>query len=119
MEGIYDSSHPSRPPRELSFKANISSQIVFLVFRGITVAWGICLFFLLPDTPSNAWFLSETDRVGAVNRVKEDVTGVKHTKWKKEQMFEALTDPKVWLAVLIMLCVNIPNGGIGNVRLVI
>ncbi|KAJ5511615.1 Major facilitator superfamily domain general substrate transporter [Penicillium expansum] len=89
-------------------------RIVFLVFGGITVAWGICLFFLLPDTPSNAWFLSEADRVGAVNRVKEDVTGVKHTKWKREQMFEALKDPKVWLAVLIMLCANIPNGGIGN-----
>ncbi|KAL2830795.1 MFS general substrate transporter [Aspergillus cavernicola] len=89
-------------------------RLVFIVFGAITFVWGLCLVFLLPDSPSNAWFLSEPERVGAVDRVKEDITGVKHNKWKKEQMIEAVMDPKTWFSVLIMLCANIPNGGIGN-----
>ncbi|PWY74344.1 MFS general substrate transporter [Aspergillus heteromorphus CBS 117.55] len=89
-------------------------RLVFIVFGAITFVWGICLIFLLPDSPAQAWFLSDVDKVSAVNRLKEDITGTKHSKWKKEQMFEALRDPKAWLAVLIMLCANIPNGGISS-----
>ncbi len=48
-------------------------------------------------------------------RVKEDISGFRGDKWKKEQMFEALRDPKAWLSVVIMLSSR-PNGGIGNVR---
>lgn len=74
------------------------------------------LFFILPDSPNKAWFLSETDRVNASERVKKDaIGGMEHGKWNMEQMLEALRDPKAWFSVLIMLCANIPNGGIGNV----
>ena len=38
-------------------------------------------------------------------------TGVENKTFKKEQMIEAFTDPKTWLAVLLQLWVNIPNGG--------
>ncbi|OJJ07312.1 hypothetical protein ASPVEDRAFT_65730 [Aspergillus versicolor CBS 583.65] len=89
-------------------------RLVFIVFGAITLVWGLCLVLLLPDSPSTAWFLSETQRVGAVDRVKEDITGVKHNSWKKDQVIEALKDPKTWFSVLIMLCANIPNRGISN-----
>ncbi|KAL2840392.1 MFS general substrate transporter [Aspergillus pseudoustus] len=89
-------------------------RLVFIVFGAITLVWALCLVFLLPDSPSTAWFLSESQRVGAVDRVKEDATGVKHNIWKRDQMIEAVKDPKTWFSVLIMLCANIPNGGISN-----
>jgi hypothetical protein len=90
-------------------------QLVFLVFGAVTLVYACVLFFILPDSPSSAFFLSETDRVKAVDRVKDDVTGVKHNTWKNEQMIEAMLDPQAWFAIIIMLAVNIPNGGIGNV----
>lgn len=90
-------------------------QLVFLAFGGLTVVWGSILFFLLPSGPSQAWFLSEEDRKKSIVRIQEDATGVKHDKWKMSQMLEALTDPKAWMTVIIMLATNIPNGGIGNV----
>lgn len=62
-----------------------------------------------------AWFLNKGDRVKAIERVQENMTGIKNREWKREQMMEAFTDPKAWLTVIIMLSANIPNGGVGNV----
>jgi MFS transporter, ACS family, allantoate permease len=77
---------------------------------------GNCAFLYSSDSPSKAWFLTEEDRVNANERVKKDaIGGMEHSKWNREQMWEALYDPKAWFSVLIMLCANIPNGGIGNV----
>jgi len=91
-------------------------QAVFLVFGSVTFAWGIAVYFLLPDAPSTAWFLSKEDRTKAVLRVKGNMTGMKSHKWKPYQMVEALTDPKTWFIVLFQLSMNIPNGGITSVR---
>lgn len=90
---------------------------VFLILGGITVAWGLCIFFLLPDTPTTARFLSHDDRAKAVARVKENKTGIKsnHIKW--DQIKEALLDIKLWLMVLNWLSYNIPNGGITTVSI--
>ncbi|CAI6082022.1 unnamed protein product [Clonostachys chloroleuca] len=91
-----------------------SWKLVFLVFGGLTVLWGIIMFFLLPESPAKAWFMTKEDRTKSVVRVKEDAVGVKHNEWRSEQMFEALRDPKAWFTVIIMLVTNIPNGGISN-----
>ncbi|OKL64208.1 hypothetical protein UA08_00514 [Talaromyces atroroseus] len=90
-------------------------RIVFFVFGGITLLWGIALIFILPDSPSKARFLTDTARVQAAERVQKDtLRGNEDNKWDMKQMWEALRDPKAWFTVIIMLCANIPNGGIGN-----
>ncbi|GJN69376.1 hypothetical protein PLIIFM63780_000433 [Purpureocillium lilacinum] len=85
---------------------------VFLIFGGATVAWSVGVFFLLPDVPMTAYFLSEEDRAKAVARVTENQTGIKNNHFKWHQCREALLDPKTWFIVLIQTCGNIPNGGI-------
>ena len=79
------------------------------------MAWAICNILLLPDTPSNAWFLSELDRKKAIARVQENLTGIKNNEFKWGQCREALLDMKTWLLVLIQLGSNIPNGGVTTV----
>ncbi|TVY36222.1 putative transporter, partial [Lachnellula occidentalis] len=96
------------------YKAFPAWKFLFLIFGGVTVLWGIVLFFFLPDSPVNARFLSKEDKSKAVRRVQENLTGTKDDKWKMYQMIEAFQDPKAWLIVIIMLCTNIPNGGVGN-----
>lgn len=59
-----------------------------------------------------AWFLSKEDRVKAIVRVKENMTGIKNDKFQWSQCKEALLDSNAWLIVLIQLCANIPNGGL-------
>ncbi|GKT86067.1 major facilitator superfamily transporter [Colletotrichum tofieldiae] len=87
-------------------------KAVFLIFGGITTAWSIAIFFLLPDTPIKARFLNEADRVKAVERVEENLTGIKSEKFKWYQCVEAMTDVKAWLLFTIQISAQIANGGV-------
>jgi hypothetical protein len=91
-------------------------QAVFLIFGAITIVWSFVLFYWLPDTPTNARFLSEEDRYKAIRRVQENMTGIKSNEFKLQQFIEALLDLKCWALVLIQLTCSIPNGGVSNVR---
>lgn len=85
---------------------------MFLVFGAMTIAWSAGIFFLLPDTPMKARFLSEEDRDKAIIRVKENMTGIKNSEFKWHQCKEALLDVKSWLIIALQLASNIPNGGL-------
>ncbi|KAG8422113.1 hypothetical protein J3459_010698 [Metarhizium acridum] len=90
-------------------------KAVFLTFGAATVAWSVGIYFLLPDTPMEARFLSKQDREKAVLRVKENMTGIKSDKIKWGQVKEALLDAKTWLIVALQLVSCIPNGAVTTV----
>ncbi|KFG86528.1 hypothetical protein MANI_113625 [Metarhizium anisopliae] len=94
-------------------------KAVFFIFGGSTVAWSICLFFLLPDVPMTAWFMSKQDRSKATQRVKENMTGIKSSQFKWKQCREAALDAKTWFIVVIQLCGNIPSGGVHSFGVII
>ncbi|KAK0389114.1 hypothetical protein NLU13_2689 [Sarocladium strictum] len=85
---------------------------LFLIYAILTIVWAVVLGFFLPDSPKNARFLDDKQREGAIERIKVNQTGaVNHTiRW--DQVWEALTDYKIWLLVLFQLANNIPNGAI-------
>ncbi|CAI7615524.1 hypothetical protein N7533_008537 [Penicillium manginii] len=89
-------------------------KAVFLIFGAITIVWSFVLFYWLPDTPTNARFLSEEDRYKAIRRVQENMTGIKSNEFKMQQFIEALLDLKCWALVFIQLTCSIPNGGVSN-----
>lgn len=62
-----------------------------------------------------AWFLEEEDQYKAIERVKENLTGIKNSHVKFDQVLEAFKDPKVWLLAAIQLTQNVPNGALGSV----
>ncbi|KAL4876815.1 hypothetical protein BJY04DRAFT_210327 [Aspergillus karnatakaensis] len=85
-------------------------QFVFLLCGAITIAWAAVVFLFLPDSPANAKFLTERERAIAIERLRENRTGVKNTNFKTYQMLEALRDPQVWIFALyngISMQVNI------------
>lgn len=86
-----------------------------MVFGALTVAWSAFIYIFLPDTPTNARFLSKVDRAKAVDRVRENMTGIRSDTWKWSQSLEALTDVKIWLLVLIQLSQQVANGGVHGV----
>lgn len=51
----------------------------------------------------------------AVDRVRENMTGIRSDTWKWSQSLEALTDVKIWLLVLIQLSQQVANGGVHGV----
>ncbi|RAO70591.1 uncharacterized protein BHQ10_006603 [Talaromyces amestolkiae] len=89
-------------------------KALFLLFGGITFAWSILCWFLIPDSPLTAWFLSQEDQVKAIERVQDNLTGIKNHQVKRYQVVEALLDPKTWLLALFQFTQNVPNGGAGS-----
>lgn len=70
------------------------------------------MLWLLPDTPAQAKFLSPAQKIRAVDRVKANQTIIKSANFRWDHLLEGLTDIKVWLAVLFLLCTTTCNGSI-------
>ena len=91
-------------------------QLIFLFLGAITSSLAFWLVSLLPDSPKNAIFLTETERAIAVQRTLRNKTGVMDTgSFKWDQAFMALKDPQMWLLVLYTFSVCLCNGGITTV----
>ncbi|PGH27238.1 hypothetical protein AJ80_01195 [Polytolypa hystricis UAMH7299] len=86
----------------------------FIVIGALCCGWGIVMFFLLPDSPVTAPLLSEKHRRMAVERLRENQTGVENKHLKIYQVKEAFLDYKLYLFFLLGCVCNIPNGGISN-----
>lgn len=63
----------------------------------MTCLWAFVIWFLLPDSPSNARFLSHRDRLIAVKRVSGNETGIKNKSFNRSQIAKGFTDPKTIL----------------------
>lgn len=59
----------------------------------------------MPDSPVDAKFLNEHDKLVAVERLRANQMGVVSTVWKREQMFESLLDVKtyMWFALIFSI----------------
>ncbi|KAI4601006.1 hypothetical protein KJ359_013171 [Pestalotiopsis sp. 9143b] len=91
-----------------------SWQLVFLVVGFFTAAMGVLFLYFMPDNQLNARFLTEKERLMAVERIRINQQGVGNKHWKLYQVKEALTDPMIWAFVFYSLVADIPNGGISN-----
>jgi len=63
-------------------------QYVFLIFGAISIVWGVLFLIFMPDLPSTARFLTERERVVAVERVAANKQGVKNYNFKTYQMWQ-------------------------------
>ncbi|KAJ7268564.1 major facilitator superfamily domain-containing protein [Mycena rebaudengoi] len=93
-------------------------QWLVIITGILTLITSVSFWFFFPDSPTNAWFLTAEERAVAVLRLKQNQTGVENKHFKKEQMIEALTDPKSWLFALFSALNNIPNS-LSNQRQII
>lgn len=84
-------------------------QWIFIVFGLFTVLVGISLWWILPDSPTNAKFLNERERLIAVQRIQDNHNGIKNREHKRYQVMEALKDPKVWMLTFAVFFQNMTN----------
>ncbi|KFY11409.1 hypothetical protein V492_04490 [Pseudogymnoascus sp. VKM F-4246] len=88
-------------------------KLLFVIEGTVTVAYGVLMFFVLPDSVSTAWFLKPEERLIALARTLKNKTGIMDNgKFQWPQFWEALRDPQTWLLVLYTFCINLPNGAI-------
>ncbi|GAM91251.1 hypothetical protein ANO11243_092980 [Dothideomycetidae sp. 11243] len=84
-------------------------QWMFIIFGVLTIIIGISLWWTMPDSPTNARFLTERERAIAVERLSSNKTGIKNAQHKPSQIIECLTDVKVWLLVFGIFWHNMTN----------
>lgn len=80
----------------------------------VTVLFGIVIALVVPASPATAWFLSPEERILALERIRKNKTGTAATKVKPDQIWEALKDPRMYMAAISVFCASVPNGGISS-----
>lgn len=88
-----------------------SWKFEFLIIGALCCVWGIVMFIFLPDSPVTAKGLSLREKRVAVERLRENQTGVENKHLKGYQVKEAFGDVKLYLFFVLGIVCNVPNGG--------
>jgi hypothetical protein len=81
---------------------------------GVTIIWGVVVYFVLPPDPIRAKGFGERERFIAVSRMRINNSGVRNTHFKSGQAVELLTDVKFWLIFFYAFLGMIANGPIST-----
>ncbi|KAF2653340.1 putative MFS transporter [Lophiostoma macrostomum CBS 122681] len=75
-------------------------RTMFLVFGLLTVGVGAIAAWYLPDTPMQARFLTDMEKISLLNHIAVNKIGVRNQKLCPVEIREALADPQVWIFCL-------------------
>ncbi|KAK4159507.1 major facilitator superfamily domain-containing protein [Cladorrhinum sp. PSN259] len=89
-------------------------QIVFLFCGLLTVIYSGVVLWLMPDSPMEAKYLTEREKVIAVERLRANQMGVASREWRWDHVWESLLDLKTWCWFVIIVAISIASGGIGT-----
>lgn len=93
-------------------KTMFKYQIIFLFCGLLTVAYSILVFALMPDSPMEAKFISEREKVIATERLRANQMGVASRTWRWDHVWETAYDLKTWLWFIAIIAISISSGGI-------
>ena len=95
MVGSFVSYSIAMSVNHSGYKGPEGWQILFLSTGAFTVLCGVLFLFMIPDSPSSAWFLSREEKVMVFERIRSNQQGTVNKTVKKYQVIEALKDPMV------------------------
>jgi MFS family permease len=84
-------------------------QIIFLFCGLLTVCYAAVVLVLMPDSPMEAKYLKEREKVIAVERLRANQMGVASREWRWDHVWETLLDLKTWcwfVAIVAISCVS-------------
>ncbi|KAI9327348.1 major facilitator superfamily domain-containing protein [Zopfochytrium polystomum] len=73
---------------------------LFFIEGGFTMAWGILAFFITPDIPERATFLTAEEKLVIAHRLEADRSQNK-VAFNRAQFKEAFLDIKIWILALV------------------
>ncbi|ODV96266.1 hypothetical protein PACTADRAFT_40386 [Pachysolen tannophilus NRRL Y-2460] len=89
-------------------------KYIYILVGSVSFTWSLFMLYYLPDSPINAKFLNERERIFMVKRVAANSTGVSSNIWKWDQVRECFLDIRTYLIILFNFAINIPNGGLST-----
>ncbi len=84
-------------------------RIMFVVLGVVTVVIGMVTGVWLPDTPMQARFLGEGEKVVLLRHVAVNRTGIRNRGFKARQVLEVVLDAQMWLMTLLTILVRVIN----------
>ncbi|KAL2276307.1 hypothetical protein FJTKL_00992 [Diaporthe vaccinii] len=97
--------------QHVSAEAALSGwKTMFLVLGLVTIAFGILVILMVPDTPMTARFLSNDDKVALLEHVKVNQTGIQNTHFHPAQLLEGLLDIGCWLLLINVMLQLVGSG---------
>ncbi|KAI2861242.1 hypothetical protein CBS63078_7960 [Aspergillus niger] len=87
-------------------------ESLFIFYGGLTFVTGVIIFFLLAASPIDASWLSDDEKVIALERVRANKTGAEMWAFNWDQLKESFCDPRLYLIFLVMVSTGLPNGGL-------
>ncbi|KAH7137833.1 permease of the major facilitator superfamily [Dactylonectria macrodidyma] len=87
-------------------------QGLFVLYGGLTFFAGVVCFFWLAVTPTEASWLTEEEKVIALERVRGNKTGTEVDKFNPSQLKEAFRDVRFYMIFLLLVSTGLPNGGL-------
>lgn len=70
------------------------------------MSFSFVLFAYMPDSPIEAKFLTDDDKLIAIERLRMNQTGVMSRQWRHDHLRESLWDPKTWLWFALIFCIS-------------
>lgn len=86
-----------------------SWRLMFLVCGIFTAICGVVFYFIMPDGPETAWFLTAEEKVAARHRLIDDHDGGDKTNFSMAQLKEAAGDFKAYAAFAFGILVTAPS----------
>ncbi|KAH3674181.1 hypothetical protein WICMUC_003423 [Wickerhamomyces mucosus] len=85
-------------------------KIFMIIIGGLTFLTTILVFFLYPNNPAEAKFLTIEERIWTIRRVQRTTgASIEQKTFKKHQMVEALKDKITWMFGLFFLLQQLAN----------
>ncbi|GMG20131.1 unnamed protein product [Ambrosiozyma monospora] len=85
-------------------------KIFFIIIGCCTFVNSLLIFFIYPNNPTDAKFLSIKERMWVIRRVQRTTgASIEQKTFKKYQLVEALKDPISWLFALFFLLQQLAN----------
>ncbi|KAM0298695.1 hypothetical protein HYE67_009608 [Fusarium culmorum] len=89
-------------------------RTIYVLCGGMTICWGVVLFFFLPNNILTAKRYTIEERAMLIAQSARNKTGVFNRKIKWNQIREVFSDMQIWLLFFYVLLNEIINGGIAN-----
>ncbi|EFQ26951.1 major facilitator superfamily transporter [Colletotrichum graminicola] len=89
-------------------------QIIFLFCGLLTVSYAFVVLVLMPDSPMSAKYLTEREKVIAVERLRANQMGIQSGVWRWDHVWETFVDLKTWCWFVIVIAISIASGGIST-----
>ncbi|KAF7514887.1 hypothetical protein G7054_g14914 [Neopestalotiopsis clavispora] len=87
-------------------------QGLFVLYGGLTFVTGVVLWFGLAASPTEASWLTESEKVVALERVRGSKTGTEVWSFSWPQLKECFRDVRFYLIFLLLVSTGLPNGGV-------